>query len=110
MRWPGRACAGSLPCDGTDEQSHRRGARGGSQAAEGGWPRARAQALALAVVEAAGELDRQPDGQAEGIAEVQPEVGTCLSAAGGIPAFLGVPLVVLGGSIPAGLVYQGDAF
>jgi hypothetical protein len=58
------------------------------------------EAFALGPAEAPGEFDRRADGEAEGIAEVQPAGGAGLPAARGIPAVLDASLAVLSGAFP----------
>ena len=60
------------------------------EAAEAGRLRAGAEAVAVVLPEAAGEPDGQADGEAVGVAEVQPADGAGVPAAGGLPAALGV--------------------
>ena len=62
------------------------------------------------LLEAAGEPDRQADGEAVGAVEVQSPQRASLSAQGGLSAFLGIRQSRLGGEVPRPVVYADDAF
>ena len=83
--------AGPVPRHAAVRQGARRDPGRGGEAAEAGRLRAGAEEVAVVPAEAAGEPDGQADGEAVGVAEVQPADGAGVPAAGGLPAVLGVP-------------------
>jgi len=107
---PGDPCARSIPYYAEDEQSNRRGSSGRGKANEGRWLRADSQTFPLVSLETAGELDREADGQAFGVIEIQPAFGTGSLASGRLSEVLGVRESRLGWEVPRPVVYSNDAF
>ena len=107
---PGDSRARPVSHHAEDEQGDRRGPGRRGQANEGRRLRAGPQALAVVSVEAAGEPDRQTDGEAVGAVEVQSSQRAGVSAEGGLSAVLGIRQPRLGGEVPRPVVHADDAF